>query len=279
MSTRRCSALAAVGVAAIGLAAAEPAAATGSSGFVLAGATRAWVPGERITFAAAPPSIEKVEQNVGGMRVRLSRPQLPRLAIRRIWVTGPWLDYASSVTSAGGVSGRIANKRTLLGRGEVEIVVESSSSATRGQKGLRINIKCPPIPFTDCNENGVPLPVFVLATGPISSISPNGVVPSGQTMDFTLTGQNMNVARVVDPTVQVISRTATTIRLRRTTPSCGNILFQLYDEASGSRWDQDEQYALTPGFVHAHVGTVCVRNQPPPPTTGPIRRCPPDCRR
>lgn len=228
--------------------------------------------------AAEPPTIQKIEQNVGGMRVTLARPQLPRLSIRRVWVTGPWLDYASSVTASGGVTGRIIEKKTLWGRGELQIQLEASATVTRGQKNLSINIKCPAIPFTDCRDGAVTLPVFVLATGPISAITPNGVVPSGQIMDFTLTGQNMNVARPVDTSVQVLGRTATTIRLRRRTPSCGSVLFQLYDEASGTRWDRDEQYALTSGFTHAHVGTACAGTVRPPPTTSGRSGCPPACR-
>lgn len=161
---------------------------------------------------------------------------------RRIWLTGPWLDYASSVSERGNVFGKIEAKKDLLGKGQVEILLTARSSAVRGLKYPSLNIACPVVPF-DCNGGPLPFQVRVFETGPVSSITVKGAILPNSRITVTLGGAGMDVAAInthwtslVNPVI--VGRTNNTISIQGTTKSCGNLVVSLKD-----RDDAEGEYA------------------------------------
>lgn len=257
-----------------GASAAETSAATPptSSKLVLAGTSLGgkWVLSRAFSVS---PSIQKIEMEASG-RQEVKRPYLPKSSIRSIHLTGPWLDHTTSVTGAGGVTGSVVSK----GGGQVRIRLTASSSATVGVKTLRVNVTCPLWAPVVCKSGSAPLYVLVNSTGPIRAISPNGQVEPNRTMDFSLTGADMHRAKLpANSSARVLSRTATTLRIRTTTPVCGEVRFLLYDENTEYLGFPEDHYSLQSGYVHAHVGVACDRGRSVIPTHGGQVTCPPYC--
>jgi hypothetical protein len=149
---------------------------------------------------------------------------------RDIWLTGPWLDYATSVNPISGVSGQIIDKKDIGSLGVVHVRITASTSATRGRKSLWLNITCPFIAF-DCVNGPLEFYVWLSATGPLTSITASAVTSSGHVppmtrVTFTIHGADLAVAElsrwqpdVWEPVIVV--RTTTIIFIQATTPACG----------------------------------------------------------
>jgi hypothetical protein len=164
---------------------------------------------------------------------------------RIFWLTGPWLDYASSVNPISGLSGQILNKKDVGGAGEVQIRLKASTSATRGIKFLSLNITCPFIPF-DCVNGPVQFAVRVLETGPLSSFTAStttsaGYVPAMTRVTFAIHGAGLALAKLsrwqpdVWEPVMVVN-TTTIILIQATTPACGKSV-KIYLRDKDDPWD------------------------------------------
>ena len=143
------------------------------------------------------------------------------------------------------------------------MILDASASAARGDMSLRLNISCPPIPF-DCKPS-VNLPLKVFETGPIKSIQPYGNVPPNTSVTFDLTGEALDVAKLLPRLVTltnpvIVSRTATTMRVRGTTPSCGYLDVALTDEADGDEFPYRRELTVQAMLA----GTICGQSTAPP---------------
>lgn len=106
------------------------------------------------------PRITKISE---GFHV-VSTVTVPRGDMRYVWLTGPWLDYASSVNGSGNIWGSILKKHDLGGKGEVFISVHAENAAI-GVRTLSVSIACPIIPF-DCNKGPLSFNVQVVEPKP-----------------------------------------------------------------------------------------------------------------
>lgn len=201
------------------------------------------------------PKIEKIEQNGSAGYKTVSRVAIAQKLTRSIRVTGPWLDFVTSVTASGGVSAR--NIQTVMFSRQVTMILDATESATRGDKSIRLNISCPPINI-DCRSS-ILLPITVLETGPITAISPSGTVPPNAVVTFNLTGEALGVAKLLPRLLKlgnatVLSRTTTTMRVRGTTPSCGGIDVALQDEA---QLDGETPFRRATSMASVKAGAWC----------------------
>src|SRR5215211_2660640 len=206
------------------------------------------------------PRIDKLEQNTRTVEwATTGRATIGQQSSRKIRVSGPWMDFVTSATTSNGVSARNISHEWR----QVTMTLDAAASSARGDMTLRLNISCPPVNF-ECGSS-VTLPVKIFETGPISGISPSGVVPKNTVVTFDLVGQGMNVAKL-NPRLltlsnaSVVNRTATTMRVKGTTPSCGYIDVALTDE------NGDGEYVYRKGGSLQAVlaGTICGTSLAPP---------------
>lgn len=195
------------------------------SGFALAGLLT-------IEGTAAPdvPKIESIEQRLyrsnttAERRMPMNPVTIGATGGQTIWLTGPWLDYAVSVNPSGNVYGTIKAKKDLGGKGEVKIELIAREAA-RGLKTLSVMIVCPLVAF-DCRSGPLSFRVRVFHTGPVTRLVPSGPLRPNTVMTFELHGTGMDVAAIrgtdlLNPVI--VGRTTNTIRIRGTTPQCGNL--------------------------------------------------------
>ena len=217
-------------------------------------------PGSLRHAAMDAPAVKLITQNTRTSPwIAVPRATIAQRSSRKIRLYGPWLDYVTSVTSSNGVTGRNFEK----GDKEITMILDASASAARGDMSLRLNISCPPIPF-DCKPS-VNLPLKVFETGPIKSIQPYGNVPPNTSVTFDLTGEALDVAKLLPRLVTltnpvIVSRTATTMRVRGTTPSCGYLDVALTDEADGDEFPYRRESTVQAMLA----GTICGQSTAPP---------------
>jgi hypothetical protein len=187
------------------------------------------------------------------------RATIAQRSSRKVRLVGPWLDYVTSVTSSNGITARNFEKADK----QITMILDASASAARGDMTLRLNITCPVVAF-DCKPS-VTLPLKVFETGPIWTIQPYGNVPPNAVVTFDLTGEALGVAKLLPRLLTltnavVLSRTATTMRVRGTTPSCGHLDVALTDEADGDEFP----YRREPTVQAILAGTICGQSTAPP---------------
>jgi len=234
------------------------------------------------TERMSKPAISKIEQNTRTVPwATVTRVTIGQRSSRRIRVTGPWMDYVTSVNASGGVSGR--NVSTSADK-QVEMILDASATATRGDKSITIKVSCPAwgtIWPADCVNGTVTLPVKVFETGPINDIVPSGATSSAQVTvmpnteyTFNLTGEALGVAKLLPRLLKltnasIVSRTTTTMRVKGTTPACGFVDVALSDEFSGS---DDFPYRHGDNVTDILAGHLCSGSLGPRPISSAL--CP-----
>jgi hypothetical protein len=183
------------------------------------------------------PAAKLVSQLRSGTWTAISRATIPQGSYRTVRAFGPWMDHVVSVTTVNGVSAQNVVKD---GDKTVKMILTASTSSTRGDSYVLLNISCSDVDvYMGCTRGPVRLPTKILETGPINHIYPNGTVPANSTITFDLAGEGLDVAvllpRLLTLTnASILSQTAGTIKVRGTTPSCGYIDVALSDKADGS---------------------------------------------
>jgi hypothetical protein len=202
-----------------------------------------------------PPSFTKIEQNTRTVAwVSVGRATIAQSSSRRIRVTGPWMDYVTSVSTSGGISGRNISHEFQ----KVSLVLDATTSSARGNKSVALNITCPfGGELIGCTRGPVMLPIKVFESGPISSISPSGTVAANTQYTFELHGEGFDVAALLPRLLtlkdaSVVSRDASTIRVKGITPSCGYIDVALTDQADGDEFPYRKGNAL-PSVLSGHI--------------------------
>jgi hypothetical protein len=202
-----------------------------------------------------PPSFTKIEQNTRTVEwLSVSRATVAQASSRKIRLTGPWMDYVTSVTTSGGISGRNISHEFQ----KVTLILDASASSARGNKSVALNITCPfGGELIGCTRGPVMLPVKVFENGPINSISPSGTVAANTQYTFELHGEGLDVAALLPrlltlTNASVVSRDATTIKVRGTTPSCGYIDVALTDQADGDEFPYRKGSTLQ-SVLAAHI--------------------------
>ncbi|MDF2770728.1 MAG: hypothetical protein K0S86_221 [Geminicoccaceae bacterium] len=213
------------------------------------------------TFASVdPPKVNLIMQNTRTAPwTVVQRATVAQRSSRKIRLAGPWMDYVTSVTAKNGVSARNLVKSDK----QVEMILDASATAPRGDMTLTLNISCPPIPFSDCRSSTT-FPIKVFETGPIASIQPYGVVPPNTKITFQLTGEALNVAQLLPRLLKlgsaaIVSKTATTMQVVGVTPSCGYVDVALTDVADGD----EHPYRHGPSMQAVLAGTICGQSLAP----------------
>jgi hypothetical protein len=207
-----------------------------------------------------PPAVKLIMQNTRTVEwITVPRATVAQRSSRKVRLVGPWLDYVTSVTSSNGITARNFEKADR----QITMILDASASAARGDMTLKLNITCPVVAF-DCKPS-VTLPLKVFETGPVRTIQPYGTVPPNAAVTFDLTGEALDVAKLLPRLVTltnavILSRTATTMQVRGTTPSCGSIDVALTDVADGDEFPYRRE-----STVQAVVaGTICGQSTAPP---------------
>jgi hypothetical protein len=181
---------------------------------------------------------------------------------RHVRIAGPWMDYISSVTPIAGITGR--NVQHI--NGQTDLILDASSSTSRGDHSVQVKITCPPLAYLNGCAPAVVIPVKVLEMGPVNRISPSGTVPPNTTMVFRLEGEGLNVAKILArlTTLQnaavLPGATSTALSVRGTTKACGYVDISLSDVADGDEFPYKKNYN-TPILA----GTLCAGSLPPTP--------------
>jgi hypothetical protein len=186
-------------------------------------------------FALDAPKVKAIEhywQDYGTgplKRENVGLAVVRQKGTRNIFLTGPWLDYASSIKPNGGVSGTILGRKTLFGKGELDVRLEAAQTAARGMTTLFVNITCPPVSL-DCNRGPVPFNVHVMGRGPITRIrnprAPGDEVPPDSPVTLTVEGEGMSVAEISMRDTKglwparIIVRTANSVTIQGTSGQC-----------------------------------------------------------
>lgn len=234
------------------------------------GSAAALVGGSAARISADPPKAKTITQNTRTVAWKeVPRATVAQGSSRRIRLSGPWMDFVTSVTAKNGVSARNLTKTFQ----QVEMVLDASTTAPRGEMSLTLNIGCPPIPFTDCRASTT-FPITVFETGPIKSIQPYGIVKPNTKYTFELTGEALNVAELLPRLLKlgsasIVSKTSTTMKVVGVTPSCGYIDVALVDIADGD----ENPYRHGPAMQSVLAGTIC--GQSLAPTTLQYHQCTP----
>jgi len=188
--------------------------------------------------------------------VVVTRATIAQSGTRLIQVNGPWMGKVTSVTGSGGVTARNLQRD---GDNTVTMILDGATSAPRGNKNIQLNVRCDVVnlPF-GCTNTSVSLPVKVLETGPINHIYPNGTLPANTSISFDLDGEGMDVAVLLPRLLTlknavILSKTATTMKVRGTTASCGYMDVALSDVADGDENPYRKGSSLQPVIA----GTVC----------------------
>ena len=228
--------------------------------FIAVGSAMSVRPSARPTFD--PPKVNLITQNTRTAPwAVVPRATVAQQSSRRVRLSGPWVGFGASVVPKNGVSARNIKKIT---DNQLELILDATTSATRGDVTLQLNIICPGSLFpTDC-KGYTTFPVKVFETGPIKSIQPFGVVQPNTKYTFELTGEALDVAVLLPRLVKlgsatILSKTATTMKVVGTTPSCGYIDVALTDVADGD--ENPYRHATTMQSVLA--GTICGQSLAP----------------
>jgi hypothetical protein len=223
----------------------------------------------------AAPSWNKLEQNTRTVQwLNVSRITVPQGSSRKIRITGPWMDYISSVTTSGGVSGRnIAHPASE----QSTMILDAARTATRGDKSILVKVQCNwAAEILGCRTVSVSIPITVLEMGPINHIYPNGIVPPNTTVTFNLDGEGFDYGVILRrlttlKNAEILTKNATTMRVRGTTPSCGFIDVSLSDRLDGDEFP----YAKGTGIQQVIAGTICGTSIVPPAPSSFNPVCPP----
>ena len=208
------------------------------------------------------PAAKLISQMRSGTWTAISRATIPQGSYRTVRAFGPWMDHVTSVTTVNGVSASNIQKD---GDQTVKMILTASSSSTRGDSHVLLNITCSPIDvYAGCSPGPVRLPTKILETGPINHIYPNGTVPANSTVTFDLIGEGLDVAvllpRLLTLTnASIVSQSAGTIKVKGTTPSCGHIDVALSDKADGT----EAPYRKGANLESVVSGRLCSAAAPP----------------
>ena len=186
--------------------------------------------------------------------ISVTRLTVPQASSRRVRIDGDWMDYISSVNASGGISGRNISHPD----GMTELILDATSSAARGDKNISVNIACPwGGNLIGCTPGPVNIPVKVIETGPITSIGPSGTLAANTQYTFNLQGEGLDVAVLLPRLLSlknatILEKTATTMRVRGTTPQCGYVDVALTDQADG-----DIPYRKGSALQPILAGAIC----------------------
>ena len=205
-----------------------------------------------------------LEQNTRTVEwARVNRFTVPQGSARTVRITGPWMDYITSVTPIAGITGYSIQHP----EGKTTLILHADQSTSRGDHTVQVKIGCPPLSnLIGCAPAAV-IPVKVLEMGPITGVTPNGTVAPNTTMNFTLTGEGMNVATILGrltslQNASILSgATSSSITVRGTTKSCGYVTIALSDVVDG---DEFPYKNLASPIV---AGSVCAGSGPNTPPT------------
>lgn len=230
----------------------------------------------------APPRWTLLMQNTRTAPwISVSRLTVAQASSRRVRIEGDWMDYISSVNASGGISGRNITHPD----GMTELILDATASAARGDKNISVNIACPfGGNLLGCTPGPVNIPVKVIETGPITSITPSGTLNANTQYTFTLQGEGLNVAVLLPRLLNlkyatILEKTANTMRVRGTTPQCGYVDVALTDQADG-----DIPYRKGSALQSVLAGAICgtslsppagiiINCQPPTSWDATLRRC------
>jgi hypothetical protein len=196
-----------------------------------------------------------LEQNTRTVEwARVNRITIAQKSSRKIRLSGPWMDYISSVNGSGGISGR----NIAHADGKTTLILDATATAGRGDKEISAAISCPfGSGLIGCKDI-VAIPMRVFESGPINSIFPNGTVPANTPVTFDLTGEGFDVAALLPRLLSLKNAsiqqfTSTTIRVRGTTPACGFVDVALTDEDDGDEFP----YRKGPNLQSVLAGHIC----------------------
>ena len=213
------------------------------------------------------PGFTKLEQNTRTVEwASVGRITLAQRSSRKFRITGPWMDYISGVITSGGVSGRNIEH---VGDKQSTIILDAAVDAPRGNKLISVLINCPlGGNLLGCTPGPVSIPIRVFESGPITAIAPSGTVQPNTEVNFDLQGEGLNVAALLPrlltlKNASIVSKSASTMRVRGTTPSCGYIDVALTDETDGSEFP----YRKGSQLQSVLSGTICGTSLAPPSTS------------
>lgn len=215
------------------------------------------------------PHIDKLEQNTRTAEwAQVTRVTIGQRGSRMIRVTGPWMDYVTSVTKSNEVSGRNISHADR----QLTLTLDAAEASIRGDMNLKLNISCPPLGY-ECAAS-INLPVKVLETGPINSIAPSGIVPANTVVTFDLQGDALGVAKLNARLLSlkeatIVKKFGSTMTVKGKTPSCGYIDVALTDEVG----DGEIVYRKGSTLQPVVAGTICGSSLAPP--TMAYHYCPP----
>lgn len=200
----------------------------------------------------------------------VTRITIGQKSSRKIRLSGPWMDWVSSIKSSGGITGRNIEHPDW----KTTLILDASESAARGNKNITARISCPPGSTLIGCKDSVLIPIKVFETGPINSIQPSGTVTPGASMTFTLRGERMDVAALLPRLLSLKNASIThvdagTVRVTGITPSCGHIDVALTDQADGDEFPYRKGTSLQPVLAGSICGTSLA------PSSPSFHQCPP----
>ena len=220
------------------------------------------------TFSALTATLEQNTRTAEWASV--NRITIGQRSSRKIRLSGPWMDYVTSINGSGGISGR----NIAHADGKTTLILDASESAGRGDKEISAAISCPFGGTLIGCKDIVAFPVRVFETGPITSISPAGTVTPGASVTFTLTGDRLDVAKLLPRLLTLKNASlahvnASTVRVTGITPACGYIDVALTDQLDGDEFP----YRKGSTLQSVLAGTICGTSLVPPAPT--FHQCPP----
>ncbi|HZJ00065.1 MAG TPA: CARDB domain-containing protein [Gemmatimonadaceae bacterium] len=223
------------------------------------------------------PHIVKIEQNTRTVeRQTVSTVSIGQGKTRMIWITGPNMDNVDYVAGSGGVTGTIQGKQSVNWTGEVQIILNASNTASRGEKTLSVHVSCPLVAI-DCVSGPVSFKVRVYETGPITSINPTDIVTPNQQTTYTINGEGMNVAELLPrlttlKNAVIVSKSSTSLTVSGVNPSCGGVDIQFIDVDG----PEDMTYKKATGLKIPVAGGICGTAFATSPTLGGSTTAKPD---
>jgi len=223
--------------------------------------------GSAYTFSSLTAILEQNTRTAEWVGV--ARITIAQKSSRRIRLSGPWMDYVTSINGSGGISGRNVEHAD----GKTTLILDASESAGRGDKEISAAISCPFGGTLIGCKDIVAFPIRVFETGPITSISPSGTVMPSTSVTFTLTGDRLDVAKLMPrlltlKNASLVHVNTNTVRVTGTTPACGFVDVALSDQMDGDEFPYRKGSALQSVLA----GSICGSSIVPPPTT--FHQCP-----
>jgi hypothetical protein len=160
----------------------------------------------------------------------------------------------ASISAGSGVTATITS--TTADQGRITVRISATSSASTGSRTATIRYPWGTLTF----------PLRVLRGGTLTSVTPSANVAINTPVTFTISGTGLDVAAIVKAktdlaNITVVSRTATSLRIRGTPSGCGTNRIVIGDQAFGG-----DEFQYSPGGLDLQLNIACGYRAAPAPS-------------